>query len=126
MENPATSDDLSRLRDPAWYMYKSQYATLGHRFVYGNIIIRITRLFSPQTPSDDALQAPLRSTEGLALVDPSGSFMVEATIRVADPSNSKIADQAKQELLAFQTYMDGVLDLYAPDRLALDTRVKGV
>jgi mediator of RNA polymerase II transcription subunit 18 len=36
-----------------------------------------------------------------------------------------LLDQAKKELLDFKALLDGAIDLIAPDRLALDNRVKG-
>lgn len=50
--------------------------------------------------------------------------MVEAFVRVGDPTNGPLCEQAVKELAAFKTTVEGTLDLIAPNRLALDTRVK--
>jgi hypothetical protein len=46
-------------------------------------------------------------------------------VRMEDRKNTKIAEQAIAELLQFQNAVEGVIDLRVPQRLALDTRVKG-
>lgn len=74
----------------------------------------------------DPISSPAPSPKDQKLVDISGSWIIEASLRVEDASNSTLTEKAKQELLAFQETMDGAVDLIAPDRLALDTRVKGI
>jgi len=41
-----------------------------------------------------------------------------------DGSNSKLMEQAMQEMMAFKKQMEGSVGLRVPDRLSLDTRVK--
>lgn len=58
------------------------------------------------------------------LMDRSGAFLLEAGIRVMDGADSKLCEQATQELGTFRKTVEGAIDLRVPDRLALDTRVK--
>lgn len=106
------------------YRFKSKYTLLGHRFVYGNVIVRIVRV---HIPIDSTKEIDIFSDDQeLRLLDPSGNWLVEATTRVEDPSNSELTDKAKKDLLAFQTLMEGAVDFYTPDRFALDTRIRNV
>ncbi|KXT06977.1 hypothetical protein AC578_7162 [Pseudocercospora eumusae] len=124
-EHPATEDELQRLRQPELYKFRRQFLTEANRFVHNNVVTRLYRM--RQSPeSADPIASPAPSPKGQKLVDPSGSWIIEASIRVEDGNNSTLTDRAKQELLAFKETMDGALDLIAPDRLALDTRVKNV
>ena len=59
-------------------------------------------------------------------LDPSGTWLVEAVVRVEDGSNSKLMEQAMQELMSFKKQMEGSVEMRVPDRLAMDTRVKAV
>lgn len=122
--------DLEPFRDPASYRLLGQQYYLGHRFVSGNVIIRIFRVLIPtQTTtqahaSDAILDGPPLAVYALQVLDGSGTFMVEVSLRVEDRKNTKIAEAAVAEMAAFRRSVEGVLDLRVPDRLALDTRVK--
>ncbi|KAF2160324.1 hypothetical protein M409DRAFT_60026 [Zasmidium cellare ATCC 36951] len=107
------------------YRFKSNYTLLGHRFVYGNVIVRIVRI---HIPVDNTKEIDIFSSDDqdLRLLDPSGNWLVEAITRVEDPSNSELTDKAKKDLLAFQTLVEGAVDIYTPDRFALDTRIRNV
>ena len=74
----------------------------------------------------EPLDAPNLPLSDLRPVDPSGSYLFEACVRVEDGRDSKLTEQAINELLAFKRQLEGAVDLRVPDRLALDTRVKGV
>lgn len=139
----ATSpEDLSRLSNPQLYRFRTQYLARGNRFVHENLVIRVYQLLVLSQLNDssngagdggnDQQQpiwegpppAPFDETRW-RLLDPSGSWIVEVAIRVADGSNAELTGHAAKELLAFKTEMAGAIDLFMPDRLALDTRVKG-
>lgn len=127
VEQDATDAHFTRFRDPSWYRYKQQYTLVGNRFIFGNIIIRIARFHVPtKAVPSDPIDLPIHGLAELQLLDPSESWVVESTIRVDDVSNSTIADKAKTELTNFQKIMDGAIDLHAPNRLCLDTRIKAV
>jgi mediator of RNA polymerase II transcription subunit 18 len=61
---------------------------------------------------------------GLSLLDPSGAYVVTATVRVEDFKNAAVLEAGVDELNKFQTQMKGCVELSLPDRLALDTRVR--
>ena len=126
-ENDASPTELEKYQNLALCKYKTQYFVHGHRFIYGNVIIRMQRIYTdPNSISDDPIGDPIPSQAELKLLDTSGCFVIEAALRIGDATSSKLAQQAMQELQAFSAKMHGAIDFYAPDRLALDTRVKGV
>ena len=119
--------DLKIFLDPSSYKLLGQQYTLGHRFVSGNVVIRIFRILlstSQQLPADKILDGPPLPISSLGVLDPSGTYLVEVSVRMEDRKNTKIAQQAVAELQGFKQSVEGVIDLRVPDRLALDTRVK--
>lgn len=140
VEHKATDAELERIKQPEWYQFRRHYANLGYRFVHGNVIIRMYRMLVPMEEGAhegliDAIAVPAKS---MKLVDASGSLIVESLVRVAtleklSPAEDQakkdkpsVTDKAKEELLSLKAAMDGAIDLYVPDRLALDTRARHV
>ena len=140
VEHQATEAEIERLTQPEWYQFRRRYSNLGYRFVHGNVIVRIFRLVVPmeEGKTEGLINASPISAKDLKLVDASGSLIVESLVRVAtldkpNPAEDQakkdkpsVTDMARQQLLKFQAAMDGAVDLYAPDRLALDTRARNV
>lgn len=137
IERPATDEDLVQLRDPALFRRKTQYLARGHRFVHGNVVVKICLHYVSRAGTSD--QDTLADLKGLPVpkleddvefsqiwqpLDPSGTLLIEATVRIADSNNEKLRGTATEELLTFKSEMAGAVDLFMPDRLALDTRVK--
>ena len=60
----------------------------------------------------------------LQLLDPSGTFLVEAMARIEDRTKPALLASAVQELNSFRQLVKGAIDLRVPERLSLDTRVK--
>lgn len=118
--SPKTSADVRR--------YVNQFVAPTQRFVYNNIIIRISRPYSvPEGHGAlEPLDAPILPLSDCKPVDPSGSYLFEASIRVEDGKNSKLTEAAMTELLSFKKQVEGAIDLRVPERLSLDPRVKGV
>lgn len=118
--------DIKPFLDTASYRLLGQQYVLGHRFVSGNVVVRIFRVLvtTRQIPAEAILEGPPLSVQELEVLDASGTFMVEVSVRVEDRKNTKIAEQAVGELMGFKRSVEGVIDLRVPDRLALDTRVK--
>jgi mediator of RNA polymerase II transcription subunit 18 len=118
--------DVKTFEDAEMYRFLGQQYFLGHRFVIGNVIVRIFRVLVTHQllPSDKVLEGLPLPLSDLQLLDPSNTYMVEVSVRMEDRKNTKIAEQAIAELQSFQNAVDGVIDLRVPQRLALDTRVK--
>lgn len=101
---------------------------LTFHVVNNNVILRIFRIFAhPEAPSatPKLLEGPPPSFSDLQILDPSGTYMVEACIRVEDRRNAKLAQQATQELQEFKRNLEGCIDLRPPmDFHALRTQVR--
>ena len=70
---------------------------------------------------------PLESLPPLSTLkplDPSGSYILQASIRIADGTKPDTMTVGINELKAFKDTMRGVVDMVVGERLALDTRVK--
>lgn len=106
------------------YEVKRAYTLIGNRFVYGNVVVRTVRFHVPE--SDTIQIEALNPPADLKLLDPSGTWLVEAVTRVEDLSSTEVTDKAKRELLSFQSLMEGAIEFYTPDRFALDTRIRSV
>jgi mediator of RNA polymerase II transcription subunit 18 len=117
---------VKAFEDPQEYRFLGQQYFLGHRFVIGNVVVRIFRVLYPpqQLSADKVLEGPPLPLSDLQLFDPSNTYMVEVSVRMEDRKNVKITSQAHAELMKFQNAVEGVIDLRVPQRLALDTRVK--
>ncbi|KAK5127354.1 hypothetical protein LTR85_006693 [Meristemomyces frigidus] len=121
--------ELEKFREGgSWYRYINQFITSTQRFVHNNVIVRVSRILSvPEgTGALEPLDAPPLVLADCRPVDPSGSYLFEAYVRVEDGTNSKLTEQAMSELMALKSQLEGAVDLRVPDRLSLDTRVKGV
>lgn len=118
--------DVKTFMDAASYKLLGQQYFLGHRFVSGNVVIRIFRILVTQqgAPADKVLEGPPLPLTELTALDPSGTYMVEVSLRIEDRKNTKIAEQAIAEFAGFRKSVEGVIDLRVPDRLAMDTRVR--
>lgn len=98
----------------------------GWRFVHGNVVIYLHRiLHEPGIRNvQTAPKVKLPSFASLQLLDPSGVFTLDATVRIEDFKDAAVLEAGVNELKRFQTQMKGCVNLDLPDRLALDTRVK--
>lgn len=118
--------DVRGYEDAGAYRSIGQHYVLGHRFVSDNVVVKIFRVLvaQEQLAADKILEGPPLSMSNLEILDASGTYMVEVSVRLEDRKNAKIAEKAFAELEKFKKNVEGVIDLRVPDRLALDTRVK--
>jgi mediator of RNA polymerase II transcription subunit 18 len=108
------------------YRFVSEYYVEGHRFVYDNVVIFLHRiLHEPGVRSlETAPKGALPKFEDLKPFDPSGAYIIEAKIRVQDINNTAVSDAGVEELNRLKNQMKGCVELSAPERLLLETRVK--
>lgn len=105
----------------------TQFVIIGNHFVQDNVLVRVLRVYTPNEPNtEDSLMSSPPTKLDVKLLDESGACIIEASIRVVDESSIALRDSAKKQLLDFAKSLDGAIDFYPPDRLALDTRVRGV
>ncbi|MCJ1310538.1 Mediator of RNA polymerase II transcription subunit 18 [Agyrium rufum] len=77
---------------------------------------------STPTPLPNSALPP--SAVDLETLDSSGSFILQASVRVQDGSKPEMMTRGISELVSFRDLMRGVVELEVGDRLALDTRVR--
>ncbi|KAJ4324432.1 hypothetical protein N0V94_001330 [Neodidymelliopsis sp. IMI 364377] len=106
--------------------FVTEYYIEGHRFVHGNVIIFLHRIL--HEPGVRNLQTEPKvnppAFDALQLLDQSGTYIVEAKVRVQDFKDASVLESGVDELKRFQTQMRGCVELVLPDRLTMDTRVK--
>ena len=57
-------------------------------------------------------------------MDPGGSYILQATVRVQDGSKVETMNKGVTELVNLKETLKGCVDLEMGDRLAMDTRVR--
>jgi mediator of RNA polymerase II transcription subunit 18 len=104
----------------------TEYYVEGYRFVHGNVIIFLHRiLHEPGARSiQKAPKVTLPTWSALQLLDPSGAYILNATVQIEDFNNAAVLEAGVNELKRFQTQMKGCVNLFLPDRLSQDPRVK--
>ena len=100
----------------------SSYTISGHRFTHHSISLLLYRIFLPASiekndSASDGLPQP-------RLLDPSGTYILQASVRVQDGSKVETMTKGVNELLGLKETLKGVVELEIGDRLALDTRVR--
>ena len=100
----------------------SSYTISGHRFTHHSISLLLYRIFLPASvekndSTSDGLPQP-------RLLDPSGTYILQASVRVQDGSKVETMTKGVNELLGLKETLKGVVELEIGDRLALDTRVR--
>ena len=102
------------------------YIVEGQRLICKDIILTMHRvLYYKDADRAQAMpHADLPLLEDLILLDLSGAFLLEASIRIDDRTKPVQVQKATEELKWFKNEMRGSVDLRTPERLALDTRVR--
>ena len=100
----------------------STYTISGHRFTHHSIFLILYRIFLPASmdENDSASDGPPQAR----LLDPSGTYILQASVRVQDGSKVETMTKGVNELLSLKETLKGVVELEIGDRLALDTRVR--
>ena len=104
--------------------YKSSYYLTGHRFTHLNTSLLLIKAVMPQSGESPAHVSDTGDLASGQLVDPSGSYLIQASIRVQDGSKVELMNRATAELMSLKETLKGVVDLEMGDRLAMDTRVR--
>lgn len=106
----------------------TEYCVQTQRVVSRDILLSLQRIlcFVPGVPDQSSPQQSLPPLSSLTLLDPSGAFLLEAKVQVDDRTKQTLVQRAFDQLNWLKSELKGVVELRAPERLALDTRVKGV
>jgi len=118
------SDQLRNFLDPSNNGFVNEFFVEGHRFVHKNMVLTLFRLLRA---GDMPQQTPLTVLPGLDSLKPldvSGTFVLEACVRIDDRTKPTLVSAASDELGAFRDLMKGSVDMRVPERLSLDTRIR--
>lgn len=114
------------------FEFASWYSVRGHRVYHRETTVFSYQVFRPleQAVSQpaiasrlDQLGLSLRDPSTLHPVDPSGAYLVQASVDVVDGNVQALKDQAIQQLGDIAHVLRAAIDLRVADRLALDTRI---
>ena len=107
------------------HSFAQSYHVIGHRFTHLNSSIRFYRtIIRPQTTEREELSAISSDASDEPLLDASGAYIVEVSVRVQDGTKVEQAKRGMTELLNLKETLKGAIELDAGDRLALDTRMR--
>lgn len=111
------------------FRYVSQYVLKGDRFYDQDTILFVHCVFQvsdPASPDAEITFAAINTVpdiSDLTPLDPSGAFILQASIEIADGNSTELKDRASQQLLAMKEILRFSVDLAPGDRLALDARI---
>ena len=97
----------------------------GHTFIHHDTNQRLRRVLCFPPSADPGLEGPLPALDTLVLLDASGGWTLEASVRIDDRGKPALVRSAREQLLALQRDLKGAIELRVPERLSLDTRVRG-
>lgn len=98
------------------------YTISGHRFTHHSTSLLLYRVPLPAaTVEDDTTSDGLPQVR---LLDPSGAYILQASVQVQDGSKVETMTKGVNELLGLKEILKGAVELEIGDRLALDTRVR--
>ncbi|MCJ1279118.1 Mediator of RNA polymerase II transcription subunit 18 [Puttea exsequens] len=135
---PVAAGDAMAFMRALGYLHTSTYLLQGHRFTYQNTSLLLYRVFVPTTASDvtttktnpEQYNNNVSDNAGLIdmaqqrLLDASGTWVLQAGLRVQDGSKVETMAQGVNELVGVREMLRGVVELEIGERLAMDTRVK--
>ncbi|KAI9733234.1 MAG: Mediator of RNA polymerase II transcription subunit 18 [Cirrosporium novae-zelandiae] len=123
-EVPFTAGNPPELIDAMGYSYVSEYLLEGSQFIYKNLILLLYRLrrLPREEQQPQAPRTQLPPWDSLSLFDPSGGYILQASVRVQDGSKPEGMTLGVNELRNFKDLMRGVVELEVGDRLSLDAR----
>ncbi|KAK3171196.1 NRPS [Lepraria neglecta] len=106
------------------YTHTATYLLSGHRFTHLSTSLLFYRLLLPSTPTEQASNPSKLDISQARLLDPSGTYILQAAVRVPDGSKVETMSKGVNELLSLKETLKGVVELEMGERLALDTRVR--
>ncbi|KAF2150565.1 hypothetical protein K461DRAFT_269997 [Myriangium duriaei CBS 260.36] len=125
-EHLSQDDAKARFSQGSKYKFITDFVQEGHVLVHNDVILRLRRVlcFKPATGAAGLDRAEMPPLSELVLLDASGAWMLEATVRVEDRSKTALVRAASDQLQALRTELRGAIELRVPERLAMITRVR--
>ncbi|MCJ1434914.1 Mediator of RNA polymerase II transcription subunit 18 [Xylographa pallens] len=118
---PVVGGDLFHVMDSLGYNYVSEYLMQGHQLIHNNITLSLQRPFTipleSETESGNGLpqcRVPIKilpSSGKLKILDPIGTFVLQASVRVHDGTKPESMAIAISELTSFKDLMRGIVDM---------------
>lgn len=102
---------------------------LGSRFydndttVFVHKVMRLPQVAATEACADISF---LSNIDDLSELDPSGGYVVRASIDVVDGNNGELKERATRQLMAMKETLKQAVDLTPGDRLALDTKLPAI
>ena len=113
---------MLNLLTTSYTRHVSSYTISGYRFTHHSTSLLLYRIGLPATAAEiEPTSSGLPQTRFL---DPSGTYILQASLRVQDGSKVETMTKGVNELLGLKETLKGVVELEIGDRLALDTRVR--
>lgn len=104
----------------------TSFLVSGHYLVYNHVLLRFyqcLRLIPHDPGAKQKIGLPLGDYERRTL-DASGAYVLEASIKLEDATDTDIMSQGTEELKRVKEQLEGCVDLRAVERLSLDTRLR--
>lgn len=111
--------DFSALLDATRFRRAAEYVTETQRFIVNDVVLSLQRalVYAP-------IGEVIPELKSCRLLDASGAFVVEATVRIADRASPPLVQAAVEQLNALRNELRGVIAFKAPERLSMDSRVR--
>ena len=106
--------------------YVTRYMTEGQVFYSQDtslLLYRVRQLTKAEPASTASDITSLPAITDLQLLDPSGAYLLQATIEIVDGNSQELRDRATRQLSGIRDSLKSEITLTQPDRLALDTRI---
>jgi mediator of RNA polymerase II transcription subunit 18, fungi type len=104
--------------------YVDESVLEGHRFVWRNVVILLSRTLQYPPPATNSIRTELPEFTSLTPLDKTGGYILQATVRLENGSSPNLRELGRQDLDSFRDRIKGVVEMKTADRLTLDTRVK--
>ena len=113
---------MFNLLTTSYTRHVSTYTISGCRFTHHSTSLLLYRIGLPPTAAE--IEPTSSGLAQMRLLDPSGTYILQASLRVQDGSKVETMTKGVNELLGLKETLKGVVELEIGDRLALDTRVR--
>ncbi|KAF2672868.1 hypothetical protein BT63DRAFT_138670 [Microthyrium microscopicum] len=122
METELETDDVEAYMTNLQYKQHNHLIFDGQQYVYGNIVLHLHTLRHFLDPQPTEPTSPLPKLGDIPPVDPN-SYLLQATVRVTDGTNTDQVKQGIAELQVLQQRLENIIDLYAPGRFDMPSRI---
>lgn len=114
------TDDLVGYLEELGLQPELEYWWKGFRFYHGHVLIEFFRIF---VKNDSDMDMEESAEVDLRLLDPSGKYIVKASVSIESMSDLDSYQKASRELDNAKSELSGLFDLSIPDRMSMDSRI---